>query len=455
MIWKKNSMIMYEFIFLISVILFFTSGCESTDTSKRKEQIESTYLLKQQTQNALPEINENSTIDDYLKYAKLNNPGLHAALNDWKATLAKIPQAKSFDDPTLTYNYMVRAENPDDDNSWDSIRLTQMFPFFGKRGLRKQVAIESAEVARQKYETEKRKLVLQVKNAYYDYYYQTRAIAVMKENLELIKAIDEVVRTRYKTAEAGYTDLLRVQVEIGKMEDEVSTMTDMLKPKVAQLNAILNRPEDSMVFVPKTLPEKKIDITEKEISSLLSSNNPEIAGMTYEVSMAEKSFRLANVESLPDFMLGIEYQAVMADAMEDRNPIMAMVGINIPLWRGKYRGMVDEAEAMLESAKGKLEEMKNRLHAELEMALYEYRDSERKILLYKDSLLPKAEQSLNSIQQSFASARSDYLDVIDALRTLLEFKLSYEKSLVNRAKSIAKIEMLVGNMSYTTANNAY
>jgi outer membrane protein TolC len=37
------------------------------------------------------------------------------------------------------------------------------------------------------------------------------------------------------------------------------------------------------------------------------------------------------------------------------------------------------------------------------------------------SLIPKAEQSLNVMQQAFAAKRIDFLDVIDAERTLLEF----------------------------------
>jgi outer membrane protein, heavy metal efflux system len=109
-------------------------------------------------------------------------------------------------------------------------------------------------------------------------------------------------------------------------------------------------------------------------------------------------------------------------------------------------------EAMLASAKSKLEEMKNSLSAELEMALYEYRDAERKITLYKDNLLPKAAQSLSSFQQAFAAGKMGFLDVIDAKRTLLEFKLSYEKALTDRSKSIAMIEMLVGKISSANSN---
>ena len=444
MLWKRGIANSSLVIFLSVALLFIFSGCGTKPAPKVEGQIEGTPGLSGQNPAVLPDLDENSTIDNYLKYAELNNPGLQAAFNDWKGALAKVPQAKSLDDPNLLYEHMIRDADPEGDNRWDNVELTQMFPFFGKRRLKKEVAMQSAEAAHHKYEAEKRKLVRRVKDAYYDYYYQSRAVEIVKENLELIKAMEEVVRVRYKTDEASYPDLLRMQVEIGKMEDESRTMTDMLKPKAAQLNAALNRPAESPVFVPTLLPEEKITYTYEEALARLPFNNPEITSMERDVAMAERSLRLAKIESLPDFMIGVEYRAVPMDAEEDRNPLMGMVGINIPLWRGKYRGMVAEAKAMYASAKGKLDETKNSLSAELEMALYEYRDAERKVSLYKDSLLPKASQSLSSVQQAFAAAKMGFLDLIDAIQTVLEFRLSYQKALTDRAKSIAMIEMLIG-----------
>ena len=78
------------------------------------------------------------------------------------------------------------------------------------------------------------------------------------------------------------------------------------------------------------------------------------------------------------------------------------------------------------------------------MALYHFRDAGRKIDLYRDTLIPKAEQSLNVTQQAFSAGQADFLDLIDTQRVLLEFKLSYERALAHRAQRLAEIEKLVG-----------
>ena len=121
-----------------------------------------------------------------------------------------------------------------------------------------------------------------------------------------------------------------------------------------------------------------------------------------------------------------------------------MVSFNVPLWYGKYRAGEKEARLRYLATLRQRSERENNLIADLKMVLYTFRDAERKINLYRDTLVPKAEQQQSVIQQAFAAGRTDFLDVIDAERTLLEFKLSFERALANRAQHLAKIEKLIG-----------
>ena len=53
-------------------------------------------------------------------------------------------------------------------------------------------------------------------------------------------------------------------------------------------------------------------------------------------------------------------------------------------------------------------------------------------------------ESLQASLGSFEQGQSDYLDLLDTQRTLLEFQLANERALVDRATSAARIEQLVG-----------
>ena len=89
-------------------------------------------------------------------------------------------------------------------------------------------------------------------------------------------------------------------------------------------------------------------------------------------------------------------------------------------------------------------EKENLLIADLEMALYQLRDADRKIDLYRNTLLPKAEQNMKVTQRAFTSDKVGFLDLIDSQRILLGFQLEHKRALADRAQKMAEIEMLAG-----------
>ncbi|MBW2217586.1 MAG: TolC family protein, partial [Deltaproteobacteria bacterium] len=68
----------------------------------------------------------------------------------------------------------------------------------------------------------------------------------------------------------------------------------------------------------------------------------------------------------------------------------------------------------------------------------------RKISLYRDSLLPKAEQNIKVTQLAFTADKAGFLDLIDSQRILLGFQLDHERAIADSAQRQAEIEMLTG-----------
>jgi outer membrane protein TolC len=129
-----------------------------------------------------------------------------------------------------------------------------------------------------------------------------------------------------------------------------------------------------------------------------------------------------------------------------------MTSINLPIWRNKYDAGVRQAKYRYHSALQKRQEQENNLEAQLKYAWYHFRDAQRKINLYADALVPKAEQSLQVAESAFQAGQGSFTDLIDAQRILLEFQLVYERALSNHEQSLAKLEMLVGREIPKTGN---
>ncbi|MCH9002701.1 MAG: TolC family protein [Planctomycetes bacterium] len=484
-------------VYCVALLSFTAAGCVSSERTRsvgdamrwdaRHAPLPTARTHQLEDDVALPTLDESASLADYLAYAALNNPGLEAAFNLWKAALERVPQEKSLPDPRFTYRYFIREVETRVGPQKQGLGLSQMFPWFGKLELRGSVAAEAAEAARQRYENEKFKLFFEVKDAFYEYYYLGRAIDVVQENLELVEYLESVARARYKTASAGHPDVIRAQVEMGKLEDQVTSLRDLVVPVVARLNAVLNRTSTAKLPLPLSIPEEHMNIAGEEVLKRLARNSPVLRALDHEIDRARHAVALAKKNYYPDFTLGVDYtdvgSAVRSKPQGFSNPAalrsasriaggmgdlidayaigkslspggrpgdsgqdvwMVSLSMNVPIWRAKYAAGEREARARYLAALSARAQQENSLTATTQRTLFEHRDAGRKIALYRDVLIPKAKESIGSTETAFRAGSASFLDLVDAERSLLEFELSFERALANRAQRLAELEMLVG-----------
>ena len=439
--------------FSLILFLFSVGGCASAGLVKaltwEAPALEKVPVAYESQAEGLLELNEDSTLSDYLTCAALNNPGLKAAFLRWKAALEKIPEVSSPPDPRFTYTYFIREVETRVGPHRQKFGLSQTFPWLGKLKLRGHAASEAAQAEKQRYEAAKLKLFYQVQEAYYEYYYLAQAIAVTRENFNLVRYVESVARTRYAAGATDHADIIRAQVELGKLEDRLRTLSDLRWAIVARLNAALNRPAPAHLPWPARAEEEEVAFTQDEILTWLKQNNPELRAVDFLAARERWNIDLAKKNYYPDLTLSLERVDTGEAAMpgvEDsgKDPVMAMVSINIPLWREKYRAGERQAQARYRAFQEERSDRENRLAADVKLTLYKYRDAERKMDLYKNTLIPKADQSLRVNIYTYQAGKGTFLDMIDAARTILDFQLAYERAFADRAQRLAELEMLVG-----------
>jgi len=398
-------------------------------------------------ERSIPELNESSTLDDLLRYAALNNPGLRAAFERWQATLERAPQVSALPDPRISYGYFIDEVETRVGPQRQRFGLSQTFPWFGTLGLEEKAALADAGTRREAFRAARLELFREVKDAYFEYAYVGRAIAVTRENVQLVASLESVAQTRYKVGSAPYASVVRAQVELGILEDRLQSLEDLLAPVAARLNAALNRPAGAPVPPPRPMAAEPAAISEEELRERLARGNPDLLALDLAAARDEAALDLAQKASYPDFTVGVDYidtrHARMPGVHDSgKNPLIASVSMNLPFFSKRYEAAEREAEAGLRASLRQREDLENTLAAELKMVLFSFRDAGRKIDLYKDTLLPKANESLRVTQQAFEAGKADFLDLIDAQRVLLEFQLSLERALADRARSLAALEAL-------------
>lgn len=410
------------------------------------------------TKDALPGFGDRTTLADCLSYAALNNPGLEAAFNRWKAALEKAAQANVLPDPRFSYSYFITEIETRVGPQRQKFTLSQTFPWFGELELRGDAAAAEAEAVRSQYEQEKLQLFFEVKESYYEYYYLSGAIAVTEETLLRLRSLEAVASSRYQSGTAPQTAVLRFQVDIGKMEDRLRGLRDLRGPTVAKLNAAMNRRIEAPLPWPDELAQEAVTFSDEQLFIALRESNQELALLDQNIEKTKYEIALAQKSYYPDVSLGLMFidtrEAVMPTEDSGDDPWAVTASIGLPINYGKYRAGEREARARHRAAVLQRKDRENNLSAELQLALYGFRDAQRRIDLYQNALIPKAQQSFNVIQQAFTVDRAQFLDVIDAVRTLLEFKLAYERARVDRGQKLAEIEMLTGKSAVSVNGNS-
>jgi len=301
-------------------------------------------------------------------------------------------------------------------------------------------------------ETEKRKLIFQIKNIYFDIYYLIKQRKLTFENIELLKSIAAVLSAKYKTAKSNYADLIQIQIQIDELSNDFEVYGEMLKPLVYKFNKLLNRNDSESIILPITLDVNKINYSEEEMQKMVLESNPEIKAYYFKIESASAKIELANKEYVPDLMAGLEYETMKAEedgemlsADQTENTLTLMFSIKLPVWRKKLSAMVDERKNMKEALEAEILDISNELLSQLKNAVSNLAISEKKIKLYQDSIIPKSQQAIEIIKNDYITNKADFKDLIENFKMYLEFNIMFEQMKTEYNKMLAEIEMLLGN----------
>ena len=388
-------------------------------------------------------------LDSYLREAALRNPGLRAAFYDWMAALAKTHYAGSLPDPTVAYAYFASPVETRLGPQNQKISLKQKFPWFGVLDAAKDEAVAAANAAYQKYEAKRLLLFYRIKSAYAKFYLLGQKIDLTREDFELLNSWESVVRTKYKVSLSRHADMIKAQVELGILEERLLSLEHQTLSFSAVLMGALDSHGGETLPIPDTLGDHEGSIPlEGAIASALLIN-PDLKAMGFITQQHEAGVRNARRSARPNFTFGVDYieigESIFAPFDQaGKDALSVNVAFNLPIWFGKNGARTKAARARHRAAEYRRAEYSNRLRTKVEETHFGFEDALRKLRLYRDGLVPKAEQSLGAAYTAYQSGSLDFLTLLDAQKSLLSVRLKREQALTDLFMRRAHLEMLTG-----------
>lgn len=378
---------------------------------------------------------------DVLSRAFLVNGELEAGYFEWKAAVARIDQAATWPNSKLavSYSYMF---SPGNIKTWNRSTIGVGFdpamnlslPVKVEAGAR--VALDSARATGERFRAAKFDLQRRVLDAYFGLALVEEKIRIQQENLRLLNLVKESAVNR---AQAGgpLQDLEKAMIEAQVAEAELATMRAEAASMRGRLNGMLARDPATPLALGPALPAPRAVLADDaRLIAVAVDQNPELASLAHEVVGRKDAIEVARLAYLPDFTPSFSITGSISQVVG----AMVLLPTTLPAIRAAVR----DAEAMARAAEATSRQTRQDRAASFVANLYIMRNLERQIVVYRERVMPAAEQLLGSSRQAYAAGTVGFADLIDSERMRITVQLMLAQLQVDREKRLAELEALAG-----------
>ena len=368
------------------------------------------------------------------------NPALMAAREAAAAARFRPPQARSLPNPMFLTEYTNDGLSP----SLGSQEMTtlafmwgQELPYAGKRGLRADALARAADQLDQQLERVKLSIAAAVKRAYYDLLLSRDLLGLIREQEEIWRQTESVIRARYAVGRGSQPDVLRAQVEVVRIERLRLEQEAEAQIRVAEINQLLDRPSGTPLATgARRLALSPFDEGLEQTLERLETLSPEIKSAALGVARSELGIALAQKEFKPDFLVQGGYMN-----RGGLDPMwVAGLGLSVPLYRERLKSGLAEAQADSRSNERLLDWVRLMLRFRTEQRLAQLEAAERIAVLYSGGVIPQDRLSVDASMSSYQTGQTPFVTVLETLTTLYSDLATHLQVLANYEKIRASLE---------------
>lgn len=382
------------------------------------------------------------SLEQCIAIALEQNPLLLSSHEEYKASLARINQARSFPQPSLNIDSDLQPKLFNFKDSGESyFGFSQTVEFPGKRLLRGKIAARESDEIFSEVERLKLDVVFQVKQAFYNLLLAQEKVKYAQQDYELSQDFLEKAKLKHSAGEVARVEVLRAHVEASKAANAVKLALNEKRLAAAMLNFLLGRQKYEPVEIQAEIKKPFVPLDIEELRQRALSLRPEIKRMLFALERETLKKKQAYLSYLPDFDIGISKHRLRGE--QDTWNFTVAFPIPIFFWQPK-KGEIAEAEAKTESLKREMDYLKNAISLEVEEAYINALAARDQIKLFEDEILAQAEEAYKMFLFSFQEGEIGGIELIEARRTLIEARRAYADALYNYNVAIATLEKSVG-----------
>ena len=309
----------------------------------------------------------------------------------------------------------------------------------GKRQRRVDSAKAATKVTGFELADLKRQLVFQVKKSFTDILIAREALALAGQNLAALDEIERVQRFRAERGDISGLDLIRIEVERFAFErDSADARQALDAAKIALRTAIGQERVAEQFDVSGELVFPEISRSKSELYRMALDSRPDLRAAEAAREKARADINLAKANAWWDVTPQVEYQRIGPD-----NTIGFGFSLPIKLF-DRNQGEITRTQADAKRAEASREALLAQVLAEVDTAFVTVSTERGKVVLLRDTYLPKIRQARETIEFAYRRGGVTLLDYLDAQRTYREKSLEYLRSVSSYSTAVYALESAVG-----------
>lgn len=390
-------------------------------------------------QSSWPMPVDDPVLASLIEEALAQNPDVAAARQAVLAARQRPLQAQALTNPMVSVIYTNDGWRPSLGSMQDStlaVMASQELPYPGKRALRGDIASREADQVGQQAERVKRGIAAAVKRAYYGLLLSRSLLDLIRDQEENWKQIEGVARSRYAVGQGAQQDVLRVQVEVTRIQQFLAEQEAETEIRLSEINRLVARAPDAPLETTAQLALRPVQGSIQQFLEWTDDVSPEVSAARLEVERGSLAINLAKREFKPDFSAQSAY-------MNRRGlPPMwqAGIGVSVPIYRKRLRAGVAEAEAQLSSTQSVIESIRLQLRFRTQERLTQLKTTEKVARLYSEGIVPQDRMSVEAALANYQTGKVPFIAVLEAITTLYNDRTTHLRLLANHEQTLASLE---------------
>jgi len=377
------------------------------------------------------------SLSQALDAAFAQNPDLAAAGREIGIAEGERRQAGLLPNPELSWE----VEDTRRDTSTTTVTLSQPLELGGKRGARIDVASAGQNLAQLELERQRNGLRADVVQAFHAALRAQTALELAQQSQRLTERGLRVVEGRVKAGQSSPVEATRAQVQLAQAQAQVRRAESeqrMAYQSLAQLigSPLANFDElDAASLSPGPAPQAEALLAKLEQTAEWRQAQAQISRGDAALG-SEKAQRIPNLT----VSVGSQYNR------EDRERVN-VVGLSMPLpLFDRNQGNVLAAARRADQARDLRNATELRLRSDTRNALSQWATAMHEVQAYDRTILPSAQQAVDTATRGFEMGKFAFLDVLDAQRTLIEARGLYLDALAAATDARAQVERIYGDL---------